>query len=145
MLFRSELWLVGRIRDGYQVPEETEGLRYLGGVDDADLPELYSGAIAFVYPSHYEGFGLPVLEAMQCGCPVITSLDPAISEVSAGATIQVDARDVTALRTAMESLLLHDELHETHREAGLARAAQFQWSETARRTREVYEIGRAHV
>ena len=60
------------------------GLRVLGEVPDSDLPGLYSGALACVYPSLYEGFGLPVLEAMQCGALVITSRDPAIVEVSGG-------------------------------------------------------------
>lgn len=133
-----ELWLVGRIRDGYEVPEGTPGLRYLGNVDDSELPELYSGATAFVYPSFYEGFGLPVLEAMQCGCPVITSRDPAITEVTAGCTLQVDAEDTTALSCAMQSLAADAARRAEHRTAGLERAAQFRWDETARLTREVY-------
>ena len=133
-----ELWLVGRIRSGYEPPLDTPGLRLIGGVDDTELPGLYSGAVAFVYPSLYEGFGLPVLEAMQCGCPVITSLDPAISEVAGSAAIQVDAIDTAAIRTAMEAMLLNPTLRTKHREAGLTRAARFGWRETARQTREVY-------
>jgi glycosyltransferase involved in cell wall biosynthesis len=78
-----------------------EGLRHLPSVADSDLPALYSAAAAFVYPSHYEGFGLPVLEAMQCGCPVISSNDPAITEVSRDAALHVDADDAEALSSAM--------------------------------------------
>ncbi|MEO5925802.1 MAG: glycosyltransferase family 1 protein [Bryobacteraceae bacterium] len=132
-----ELWLVGRMREGFSIPEH-EGLRHLSGIDDAALPGLYSGATAFVYPSHYEGFGLPVLEAMQCGCPVITSNDPAITEVAGEAAIHVDAADVAALSAAMRTLLTDASARDRLRASGLQRAAQFHWRETARRTREVY-------
>ena len=68
-----DLVLAGRARDDFAMPEPEEGLRILGAVREEDLPALYSSALAFVYPSLYEGFGLPVLEAMQCGTTVITS------------------------------------------------------------------------
>ena len=84
-------------------PNPEQGLRILGAVPEEDLPALYSGALAFVYPSLYEGFGLPVLEAMQCGTTVITSRDPAIMEVSGGAAVHVDANDVRALVEAMRA------------------------------------------
>ncbi len=132
-----ELWLVGRLREGFELPEY-EGMRHLSGVDDASLPALYSGATAFVYPSHYEGFGLPVLEAMQCGCPVITSRDAAIVEVAGEAAIHVDANDAKALTAAMRTVLDESSARERLRESGLQRAAQFHWRDTARRTREVY-------
>jgi alpha-1,3-rhamnosyl/mannosyltransferase len=135
--FKVELWLVGRLREGSTLPE-VEGLRHLPNVDDAELPALYSGAVAFVYPSLYEGFGLPVLEAMQCACPVITSCDPAITEVTADAAIHVPADDTAALSTAMTHMLQDPDQRAARREAGLLRAAQFSWRETARRTREVY-------
>ena len=76
----------------------------LGEVPDSDLPALYSGALACVYPSLYEGFGLPVLEAMQCGALVITSRDPAILEVSGDAAVHVDAEDTAALVEAMRAV-----------------------------------------
>jgi glycosyltransferase involved in cell wall biosynthesis len=136
--FAVELWMVGRVREGFLPPDEIPGLRYLGAVDDADLPALYSGAIACVYPSLYEGFGLPVLEAMQCGCPVIASRDPAIVEVSGNSVIHVDAEDTAALSGAMASLIEHETRRTTLRELGLRRAAQFNWRDTARLTREVY-------
>ena len=132
-----DLWLVGHPRDGFSIPEYN-GLRLLSSVDDAALPALYSGAVAFVYPSLYEGFGLPVLEAMQCGCPVITSCDPAITEVTGDAALHLEAANTEALSAAMIRMLQDANGSAALREAGLKRAAQFSWRETARRTREVY-------
>jgi glycosyltransferase involved in cell wall biosynthesis len=127
-----DLVLAGRSRDNFAVPAAEPGLRVLGAVREEDLPALYAGAIAFVYPSLYEGFGLPVLEAMQCGVTVITSRDPAIMEVSDGAAVHVDATDVRALAEAMRA-------RPARREESLRRAAQFSWSKTAQKTREVYD------
>ncbi len=132
-----ELWLVGRVREGFSLPEH-EGLRHLTSVVDSQLPELYSAATAFVYPSHYEGFGLPVLEAMQCGCPVITSKDAAITEISQNAAIHVDSGHAAGLASAMLQVLRGPEQRERMREAGLRRAENYSWRETARRTRELY-------
>jgi glycosyltransferase involved in cell wall biosynthesis len=128
-----DLVLAGHARDDYAAPDPEEGLRVLGAVGEGELPALYSGAIAFVYPSLYEGFGLPVLEAMQCGATVITSRDPAIMEVSGGAAVHVDATDVRALAEAMRA-------RPQRREESLKRAAQFSWSKTAQKTREVYNV-----
>jgi glycosyltransferase involved in cell wall biosynthesis len=128
-----DLVLAGRVREDFPAPASEEGLRVLGAVTEAELPALYSGAIAFVYPSLYEGFGLPVLEAMQCGATVITSRDPAIMEVSGGAAVHVDATDVHALAEAMRA-------RPVRREESLKRAAQFSWSITAQKTREVYDV-----
>jgi glycosyltransferase involved in cell wall biosynthesis len=125
-----DLLLAGRAPS---MPAAEDGLRTLGPVKEEDLPALYSGAIAFVYPSLYEGFGLPVLEAMQCGATVITSRDPAIMEVSGGAAVHVDAADVRALAEAMRARPIR-------REESLKRAAQFSWSKTAQKTREVYDV-----
>jgi len=130
-----DLVLAGRVRDDFTLPPSQPGLRVLGAVSEEDLPALYSGAIAVVYPSLYEGFGLPVLEAMQCGATVITSRDPAIMEVSGGAAIHVEATDVRALAEAMRA-------RPERREESLKRAAQFSWSTTARKTREVYDAAR---
>jgi glycosyltransferase involved in cell wall biosynthesis len=127
-----DLVLAGRPRDDFAVPSEP-GLRVLGTVPEEDLPELYSRALAFVYPSLYEGFGLPVLEAMQCGATVIASRDPAIMEVSDGAAVHVDATDVRALVDAMRA-------RPVRRQESLKRAAHFSWSKTAQKTREVYDV-----
>ena len=132
-----DLVLAGRPRDDFAMPAPEEGLRILGAVPDEDLPALYSGARAFVYPSLYEGFGLPVLEAMQCGATVITSRDPAIMEVSGGAAVHVDATDVRALVEAMRA-------RPVRRAESLQRAALFSWQATARKTREVYDVATRH-
>jgi glycosyltransferase involved in cell wall biosynthesis len=132
------LVLAGRRRQDFPALAEEPGLRFLGEFEDSDLPALYSGAIAAVYPSLYEGFGLPVLEAMSCGAAVVTSRDPAIMEVSEGAAIHVDAADGTAWAGALEVLLEQPEELNRRREQSLKRAVDFSWQRTARLTREVY-------
>ncbi|MCU1334991.1 MAG: glycosyl transferase, group 1 [Bryobacterales bacterium] len=143
-----DLVLVGRARTDFAVLPEEPGLRVLGEIPDSDLPGLYSGALACVYPSLYEGFGLPVLEAMQCGALVITSRDPAILEVSGGgsggAALHVDAEDTAALAETMQAVAADPGRFAEFRTKALARAAQFSWHETARRTREVYDAA-AHI
>lgn len=130
-----DLVVVGRRRLDGPALEPEPGLQLLGEVPDSDLPALYSGTVACVYPSLYEGFGLPVLEAMQCGAPVITSCDPALMEVSQGAAIHVDPPDMTE---AMEALLRNNEERQHRRKLSLLRAGEFSWTLTARRTHEVY-------
>ncbi len=132
-----DLILAGRRReDGPSFPDEP-GLRVLGEVTDAQLALLYAQALAFVYPSHYEGFGLPVLEAMQAGAVVIVSSDPALLEVSGGAALRADSpSDLAGL---MRALLTQPDLCADRRAQSLRRAAQFSWRETARRTHMVYK------
>ena len=132
------LVLAGRRRQDFPALAEEPGLRFLGEFEDAELPALYSGAIAAVYPSLYEGFGLPILEAMSCGAAVVTSRDPAIMEVSDGAAIHVDAADGQAWAGALESLLLEPQELNRRREQSLKRAADFSWQRAAWLTREVY-------
>jgi glycosyltransferase involved in cell wall biosynthesis len=128
----ADLILAGRKRADFV----GGGDEFIGEVPDHELPRLYSQALAFVYPSHYEGFGLPVLEAMQCGCPVITSNDPAITEVSGGAAIH--ANTPRELVNALRSVAGNPSLRNDMRRAGLNRASCFSWERTARATREVY-------
>jgi glycosyltransferase involved in cell wall biosynthesis len=110
-----------------------------GYVAEEDLPALYSGADLFVFPSLYEGFGLPVLEAMACGTPVVTSAVSSLPEVAGDAALLVDPFDVDALTTAMRRVLEDPALTSSLRERGQARAAQFSWERTARETLAVYE------
>jgi len=112
-------------------------LQMIGEVSDERLAQLLAGTLAFVYPSWYEGFGLPVLEAMQCGACVITSRDPAIAEVAAGAAIETGSH--AELVRAMLDIAAHPERAEPWRERGLRRAAEFSWRRTAQLTHEVYE------
>ncbi len=114
------------------------GARVLAGVDDARLSELYSGALALLCPSLYEGFGLPPLEAMQCGAPVFASRDPAIAEVCGGAALELDARDTRAWAAALKAACERPDWLRELRARSLARAREFSWQATARRTREVY-------
>lgn len=136
---RVDLVLAGRLREGEKPPPVEPGLRFLGSVCDRELPTLYSGAVASLYPSLYEGFGLPVLEAMQCGAAVVTSRDPAVVETGGGAALTVEATDTRGWVEAMRGLLENPARVGELREASLKRAAQFSWSRTARETFEVYE------
>lgn len=106
-------------------------VRFTGYVDDADLPALYSAAEAFVFPSLYEGFGLPPLEAMACGTPVITSNTSSLPEAVGDAGLQVDPYDVDALANAITRVLTDDTLRTHLRERGIVRAAQFTWQRVA--------------
>lgn len=110
-----------------------------GHVPEADLPALMSGALAFVYPSLYEGFGLPLLEAMACGTPVITSNRSSLPEVAGDAALLVDPDDRSALAEAMTRITEDEALRETLRERGLRRARRYSWDETARMTVDAYE------
>ncbi len=116
-----------------------DAVRFLGYVPQADLPALYSAADLFVFPSLYEGFGLPALEALACGTPVVASNVSALPEVMGDAALLVHPFDVEGLAAAMERLLRDDALRADLRERGLQRAAEFSWERTARETLAVYE------
>jgi glycosyltransferase involved in cell wall biosynthesis len=109
-----------------------------GYVPEADLPALYSGALCFVYPSYFEGFGLPPLEAMKCGAPAIVGNATSLPEVVGDAALQVDPFNVSAIAAAMDQLIKNSELREKLRVKGQARAKLFDWNDTAQRTLVVY-------
>jgi glycosyltransferase involved in cell wall biosynthesis len=96
------------------------------------MPAVYSLAGALLFPSYYESFGIPLVEAMACGCPVITSNAPACPEVVGDAALIVDPDDVSGLTAAMSRLLLEPGLPEDLRARGIARAQHFSWRESAR-------------
>ncbi len=141
-----QLVLVGRSAwRGSEVEATVERLglagrvRFTGYVPDADLPALYSGAACFCYPSLYEGFGLPPLEAMACGTPTITSNVSSLPEVVGDAALLVDPTSVPDLTAALRRLLTDPAAQATYRARGLVQADRFSWDRTARETRAVYD------
>jgi glycosyltransferase involved in cell wall biosynthesis len=114
-------------------------VQFTGFVDDQALPRLYSGADIFVYPSLYEGFGLPVLEAMACGAPVITSNVSSMPEVAGGAALLVDPCSTAELADAMLRLAGDEQLRGQLRAKGMERAGQFSWEQTAEQTWQIYQ------
>lgn len=123
--------LIGRLQVG-------DAVRFTGYVPFADLPAIYSLAEMFVFPSLYEGFGLPVIEAMACGTPVITGRVAALEEVGGGAVEQVDCLETEQLGAAMAALAGSRDRREALRASGLERARCFSWTRAARETLRVY-------
>jgi glycosyltransferase involved in cell wall biosynthesis len=109
---------------------------WLGEVDDAELARQYRGSLCVLYPSLYEGFGIPVLEAMACGAAVVTSRGGATEEVAGDAAVLVDARDTAAIAAGIEDAIAR---RAELRERGIERARAFSWDDTASRTQSVYE------
>jgi len=131
---------------GYETARATQerlGLgdrvRFMDYVPDDVLPALYQSADLFVLPSHYEGFGIPLLEAMRCGCPVVAADNSSQPEVVGDAGILVPATDVDALAESMLSVLTDETRRADMSRRGLERSATFSWAECARRTAEVYQ------
>lgn len=119
-------------------PELPAGARVIRDATDEDLAVLYRRAEALVFPSLDEGFGLPVVEAMSCGCPVITSDGSSLPEVAGGAALLLDPLDTAAISAAMERVATTPGLSETLAEAGLKRASELSWGRTAGDTMKVY-------
>jgi glycosyltransferase involved in cell wall biosynthesis len=120
--------LVERLRSA------TGGVRYLGYVPETDLPGLTAGATVFVYPSLYEGFGLPVAQAMAAGVPVVTSNVSSLPEITGGSALLVDPRSVEDLRAALEGLLLSPARQAELGQHGAIRAQQYRWEVCAEKT-----------
>ena len=109
-----------------------------GYVTREEQPLWYTAADVFVYPSQYEGFGLPPLEAMACGTPVVTSNVSSLPEVTGDAALLVDPTDTNEIADAMKRVLTDPMLHAELRARGLARAKQFSWARSARQIRDIY-------
>jgi glycosyltransferase involved in cell wall biosynthesis len=109
-----------------------------GFVPDADLPALYAGAQALAMPSLYEGFGLPVLEAMACGTPVACSNNSSLPEIAGNAALLFDPTEVDAIGDALRRILGSSDLQTHLRDAGLRRAYEFSWGRAARETLALY-------
>ena len=108
-----------------------QNIRCLGRVSDGDLARGFADALCFLFPSRTEGFGLPAVEAMSCGCPVIASTSPCLLEICGGAALFADPDDETAWVDAVQSLLDRPELSQSLRQAGRARSERFTWRSTA--------------
>jgi alpha-1,3-rhamnosyl/mannosyltransferase len=113
-------------------------VRYLSGLSEDRLVAAYSAADLFVFPSYYEGFGLPVLEAMRAGCPVVAARATSVPEITGDAAVLVEAMDAPGLADAIASLLDDPARRGVLREMGIARAAGFTWDRTARQTADAY-------
>lgn len=140
-----EFWIAGspdpRFTPSLKTQAEELGIldrvKFLSYVSYAELPELMNRAIALVFPSLWEGFGLPVLEAMACGTPVITSNLSSIPEVAGDAALLVDPYDESAIANAMKEIITDSQLRNQMRQKGLDRASQFGWQKTASQTAEI--------
>jgi glycosyltransferase involved in cell wall biosynthesis len=124
-------WKTSGIYQAIQASPFRDRIHLAGFVADDDLPAVYNLADAFVYPSLYEGFGIPVVEAMACGTPVVTSKVPALSEVAGDAALLVDPLDPRGLAEAMERIVQDEALRATLRAKGLERAKRFSWDASA--------------
>jgi glycosyltransferase involved in cell wall biosynthesis len=146
-----DLVLAGSLGWGYSqllgkigTANDKGSIRMLGYVDDTDLPALYNAATAFVYPSFYEGFGLPILEAMACGTPVITSSVSSLPEVAGDAALLVDPADAKALAFALRRIVKDSSLRQDLSRRGQQRSGLFTWQQSAEKTLAVYgRIARA--
>ncbi len=115
-------------------------IHIIGHVSDNDLVAIYNGAIALVYPSLYEGFGLPIVEAMACGCPVICSNAASMPEVAGDAAILIDPGRSDELAAAIETIVYDSEVGNTLVERGFKQAGSFSWEQTARETLKLFKI-----
>ena len=132
-------WLDNETFRAAQRHSANNDIAFTGYVVEKDLPALYSGAACFVYPSFFEGFGLPVLEAMQCGAPVIAGNRTSIPEVVGKAGLLFDPFDTNSLVQALTRMLDNSEYRAALRIQGLERARQFDWKQTARMTLQAYQ------
>jgi glycosyltransferase involved in cell wall biosynthesis len=132
-------WLVEGIFAAAQASAYRDDILFTGFVDDADLPALYAAADVFAFPSRYEGFGIPVVEALACGTPVVCADNSSLPEAAGDAALLVAADDDTALAAALQRLIEDQSLRQRLRVAGLAQAARFTWQSAAAALWQTYE------
>ena len=138
VLVGKATWFSDRVQEAARESGAGERIKFFGFVPDADLLQLYNACDVFVFPSYYEGFGLPALEAMACGRAVVCSEASALPEVVDGAAILFDPYVVDEMVRAIADILLDGELRGRMERLGLQRAAHFSWQKTAQRTLEVF-------
>jgi glycosyltransferase involved in cell wall biosynthesis len=137
-LVGKQAWLYGETLKMIEEEGVRDSVVLTGYVSEGDLPALYTGALCFAYPSYFEGFGLPPLEAMRCGAPVLTGNQTSLPEVVGDAGLLVDPFDIDALARALARLIDDAALRAELRSRGLRRARAFDWRDTARMTLQVY-------
>ncbi len=130
-------WQYDEILEAPKKFEVEEKVKFLDFIADEDLPNLYKNALCFVLPSLYEGFGLPVLEAMKYGCPVITSNISSLPEAGGDAALYVDPLDVNDIAKNLELIIQNSELRKKLIKKGYEQIKKFSWEKTARETLSV--------
>lgn len=138
VLAGSPGWLYKEIYEEVKSRQLENCVVFTGYLPSEDVPKFYATAELFVYPSLYEGFGLPILEAFSAGVPVVTSNTSALAEVSGGAAVLVDPLDIEGLARAIQTALLDPKLREALKARGQKRAAEFSWEKCAQATMELY-------
>ncbi len=127
------------LHEAQVLSSQNQRIEALGFVPDEDLVALYNCATAFIMPSFYEGFGLPVLEAMQSGCPVITTKKGSLQEVADSAAYFVEPDSIDSIKEGIESVMKDKDLRKALSKKGIEQAKKFTWNKTARETQQVYE------
>ncbi|MEN8240453.1 MAG: glycosyltransferase family 1 protein, partial [Chloroflexota bacterium] len=122
----------------FNQPIETDRIIFTGYIDDLDIAAVYSRALAFLYVSYYEGFGLPLLEAMSCGVPVIYGNNSSMPEIAGEGGIPADADDVAGISKQIERIVKDKDFWKQLSENALEQAMKFSWAKTARETLELY-------
>jgi len=138
VLAGKETWFAEHVREAARTSGVGDRIRFAGFVSDDDLLQLYNACEIFVFPSYYEGFGIPVLEAMACGRAVACSRMSAMPEVADGAAILFDPYSGDEVARAMLDLILDHQLRSRMERLGLQRAAHFSWQKTAQKTLQIY-------
>ena len=139
VLVGKRAWLFDETLRTLEETGSKDSVVLTGYVPESDLPALYSGALCFIYPSYFEGFGLPPLEAMKCGAPVIVGNATSLPEVVGDAGLKVDPFDISAIAAALDQLINDSVLRRQLSSKGLTRAKLFAWRETAKQTLDVYQ------
>jgi len=138
VLAGKETWFSPKVREAAQTSGFAGRIHFTGFVPDGELLELYNACDCFVFPSFYEGFGLPILEAMACGRAVACSKTSAMPEVADGAGLLFDPHDIEDIERCVEDILVDPELRARKERLGVQRAAYFSWQKSARTTLDVY-------
>ena len=138
VLAGQDTWFGARVREAARQSGIEDRISFLGFVSDDDLLQLYNAADCFVFPSYYEGFGIPILEAMACGRAVVCANTSSIPEVADGAGLLFDPYQPEEIARAMRDVLIDSQLRQRMERLGVQRAAAFTWRETARLTLEIY-------